>query len=397
VKKVILTENQRKIIQEYIESNLKIGLPKEIVKAIELNKTSLGNHPSFPPEDEKKFEYKLLLKRYEQVLSNLNKLYPDQQNTDIPFFKTELSKLLKECNELERPIKSQLEELCIATIKKIFNIDKNDVLLNVELVDSITKSDIKIPLQPESVDDIEFDGIEEIHGINDEIYKRRMVDCLMEGISDWYIHNSIPIQDIYKLNPKLIFVYPSMCVINDYLSYNENINSYNEQKIMQGSTSEVIVKKNDRSVVNVKGVNFIALLYETIKAMFDLISFNGLPNNTDKMKYILKKSDFMLASGWDMLFGRPLWDLIADKTTGLKENWDDLVPFLFYEIITKPVPEFNEALQNIFANTKKGKELVSSLCDGIRYNLDKENFDDKINKEKQIYLNDNEYYSINDF
>ncbi len=91
-KKVVLTENQLSLIKEYINNSLiKNTLPKNIKNDVLNQKTSLGNHPSFPPEDEKKFEYKLLLKRYEQVLSNLNKLYPDQQNTDISFSKTELS------------------------------------------------------------------------------------------------------------------------------------------------------------------------------------------------------------------------------------------------------------------------------------------------------------------
>ena len=38
------------------------SLPKHILKALKENKTSLGEHPSYPPEEEEKFIVNLVIK-----------------------------------------------------------------------------------------------------------------------------------------------------------------------------------------------------------------------------------------------------------------------------------------------------------------------------------------------
>ena len=61
--KFIITEEQLKYIRESVEIK-DIKLPDFIVDSIKQNKTSLGKHPSFPPENEMSFESKILKKRY---------------------------------------------------------------------------------------------------------------------------------------------------------------------------------------------------------------------------------------------------------------------------------------------------------------------------------------------
>jgi putative nucleotidyltransferase with HDIG domain len=382
-KKIILSEAQIKSLRDYYKN----GLPNIVRKGIYDKKTSLGDNPCFPPETDEKIEIKLLTKAYEQILSELNKIYKDTTPT-IEEAKNILSKLLNEVYDLEKGIKPHLEKVVLNIIQNIFEIDTKDVDLTVSLVDRITSDDIKLPLQPESTDDVEFDTIEDLSNTNDDVYKRRVVNCLMNGIASKYLTlTEFWINNIYKINPDLIPLYKKIYVLNNYINFNDDANIYNENKMTQGSTSNVVVKSYDRSVIDVKAINFVALLYESVRAILDLISFNGLPQDRKKIKFVLKKADFLLANKWDERFGQAMWSIIESKLD--KDNFDNkLIPYLFYEIISKPVNDFNIMLQNIFANTKQGRIELQSLVDGIQYKLDKENFDQELDDKRQEIITD---------
>ena len=72
--KFIISESQLKLMKESIEIS-EIKLPDFIENSIEQYKTSLGQHPSFPPENENKFETIILKKRYYELITNVKKYW----------------------------------------------------------------------------------------------------------------------------------------------------------------------------------------------------------------------------------------------------------------------------------------------------------------------------------
>jgi len=417
-KKIIISERQAKMLSLLNEDNppdyvvqavdmyaqgkgwdfFKIGnlhtpaesLPKEMVKQILAGKTSLGDNPAFPPEDEVKFEEKLLLYPFRVITSDLSGMYPDLDMDNVNECKNELSKLLKECQEIEKPIKAQLEVLVMNIIKKVFGVSKEDVDLTIEMVDKITADDIKMSLLPEATDDIEFEGIDDFKGINDDVYKRRIVNCLMQGISNHFIHlYEFYIKDIFLLNDKLLGLYKRIILLNEYVNFMSNANKVDEDNVTFGSTSDITVRSNSKSSITVKGKNFIALLHESVRAMLDLISVNGLPNDPDKMKYVLKKADFRYAAYWDLRFGMGMWMKLEEKLGDIE--YTDIIPYIFYMIVSKPTDEFNTFMQNIFANTRQGKIELQSMIDGIRYKIDQDNFHSDLEKKRDI-ISDSDTY-----
>jgi hypothetical protein len=388
IKKVYITENQLCLLKKGVELESP-RLPKLITQQILSSKTSLGDNPAFPPDTEVKWTYTLLYKEYENVLSEVKTISPEVNINNPIEVKKYLSKLLKECYELEKPIKEQLEKAVLNCIKRIFNISKDDMNLTINMVDRITKSDVSAPLTPEAVEDIEFDGIDEIQGINDEIYKRRIVDSLMQGLAARYLHlPEFYVNDIYKLNPDLLPKYRKILALNELMLFYDNPNKIDEDEVYMGSTSNVILRGEDQSIINVKGVNFLALLHEGIRAVLDLISVNGLPKDRKMMNYVLKKSTFRYSNVWDTLFGKPMWYMIESKLP--TEDDGKLLPVLFYEIVRKDVNDFNLILQNVFANTKKGKMEVQLLYNIAKYKVDKEKFNNRL-QQKQKLIVDNPY------
>jgi hypothetical protein len=75
--KKIIKENKNLLIEDVEHT-----LPKHVIKSILLDKTSLGNHPAFPPDDENKFVTKLLKKSYSSNKNELLKLFPNIDPND---------------------------------------------------------------------------------------------------------------------------------------------------------------------------------------------------------------------------------------------------------------------------------------------------------------------------
>jgi hypothetical protein len=56
---------------------------------------------------------------------------------------------------------------------------------------------------------------------------------------------------------------------------------------------------------------------------------------------------------------------------------------------------FNKTLQEIFARTRKGKELLEDIFEHIMYNKEKDDFDDfiKTRNDSTVQINDDECFS----
>ena len=56
---------------------------------------------------------------------------------------------------------------------------------------------------------------------------------------------------------------------------------------------------------------------------------------------------------------------------------------------------FNESLQEIFAKTKKGKQIISEMVENIMYDKEQDEFDDYIQNRNNelIQINDDEYFT----
>ena len=75
MKRIYITED---IAKELSEITKPISdLPNDIKNVLRNHKTSLGMHPSFPPEEEIPFDMLITKNRFEEVLSKMNKLNID--------------------------------------------------------------------------------------------------------------------------------------------------------------------------------------------------------------------------------------------------------------------------------------------------------------------------------
>lgn len=397
-KKIILTENNlvniKKLLNEEIDSN---KLPSFIFKRLKNHNTSLGDNLAFPPEDEYSFDYKILKSRFIEVKEKV-KLIEDVESLEESYLLTYLGKLIKECREIERPIRESLVKICENSVIKLLNVPEETVNLTCQLVDKIAPNN-PILITPESSDDrsFDFEDLNEMDEIGKIILKRRLINSLIQGASYEYSQNyELYLSDLFKLNKKLPDLYDKIITINDYLLFIKE-EEINDEKLMQGAYVEVILGRGgEKSEINSQGLLFPYLLAETIRGFFELFASHGLPEDNQKAMYIIKQSDFLLAEPWDLRMGVELWRLISYDI-----HDTSILPYFFTTICELPVNDFNDNLKEVFAKTKKGKGFINELINDIEHSIKFNNFTNAIKlKNMDHTLMSDGYFSgeeLNDY
>ena len=363
-------------------------LPKHILKELASNKTSLGEHPSFPPEDEEKFSIKLISK-YFDIISK------DYQNIDELELKNELGKLIVECKKLELNCRENLEKLCEKIITELFDIPEDTINIEVHLMDCINTDNQR--LIPEKTEDFEFDDISDINNLTDEVYKRRLLNALVAGASlEGANVFSDYLKDLFEINPELPSLYKKILDINRVLLYTtKQTLDVNSKENMDGGKVDVIIASEDNKVqIKADAVIFPILIEETIHGLLELAISHGLPEEKRKANYVMSKADFKLAELWDIRFGLPLWSLIEHCVKECDFDINDIGRnFLLMTIAQMPTNDFNDFLQELFAGTRRGKMILCDILNDITHQKEKDSFDDFMQQNNDKYqINDDDFF-----
>ena len=355
-------------------------LPSDIIDVVSANKTSLGNNPSIPDI----FDVPFLLKITEQGFEAAkNKLKEIGEITDVE--ETELgpalSKLILKCKELERPHRNELEKCCINYVIDLFGVPEETVDIEVKLSDKVDLNRNSIILDPIDGDD-ELDAVSDAMAIKGEVYKRRVLNALcmggamrMSNAFDKYMDN------IERLDPSLKDLYTKIISLNNYLLYTKSdFGLTDEQKMQLGTVEVSLGNEENKAKIEAQGVIFPILMSELIRGFMELFISHGLPSDRHTAIMVIGKSDFLKAEPWDMKLGPVLWDLLSNTFNDI--NSVEL-PYLLKRISKLNVDKFNYLMKEIFAKTRKGKEIMSSLSFKAKNDIEYDKFVDKMAKMKK--------------
>jgi hypothetical protein len=375
-----LEEGELSLTDEGIPS-----IPKNLHKKLLNHEHSLGKHDCFPPESEVAFDFSIIEQRFAETYKNLSK-FEDLVGLSPEDLQHVLNDLVKRCVEIERPIRLKLEILCMAIANDLFDIPEESILFKCSLVDRVDLTNKR--KTPEKSDDVEFNHTQEMEELNKEVYKRRLINSLIQGASLKYsseVKNYI--DDIYELNYDLPKIYEKIIAINNHLLF------YNDDEetssTVGGNCESYLGDSSKPSSVHASALIFPLLLNECFRGVLEILSAHGLPKEKNKAMYVIKKSDFLLAENWDIRFGYTLWQILIDLINENGENPIDLgIPFIFIELIQMPVTEFNFTFRELFAKTRMGKERMKNVCDKIHHDKCKDIFDDFVEQKNNEYQRD---------
>lgn len=362
-------------------------LPKHILKYAERNQTSIGDNPCLPPGEENNFIVSILSSYFDRISKDIN-----DENEDT--LKNKLGELIVKCKKIESKNIQSLEQICIDCINELFNIPEDTIVIEGNIVNKVDTEVERII--PEKTDKFSFDSIKDMNTLTDEIYKRRMLNCLVSGASLYYMKNFKPyFQKIFEIDPDLPSLYKKILSLNDVLLY-INKDSFNENNNDGGKVDVFISSEDNMVTIKAEGILFPILLNELIKGLLELSISHGLPTERDKAMYVIGKSDFKLAEIWDMRIGCPLWGNIVSTIEELGYSAEEIgINFIFMYFAMMQTNEFNDSMKEIFAKTKKGKNILLSIIKEIEKNKEQDEFDDYIKNQQnsEIYISDDEYYN----
>ena len=389
MKRIIINESKTDIIYNYIKSQ---SLSKRIINALKHHKTSLGQHPAFPPEEEYPFDEKITNERFNEIKKSLEKLSDEITNFSEENITNTLSKLIKECQEKEKPIRQELEKICAKSLHDLFDIPEETIIYTCKLTDRIDSKNHSLRLTPESSDDIEFSDVFEMENISDEVYKRRLINALIVGASMYYpkILSKSYLSEIFELNSKLPELYSKIILLNNLLLFIKNDIEITDENPMQGGVVNVTLgNETTKSKIDVEAMTFPILLSESIKGFMELFASHGLPKRKDLAIYVTKKADFLIAEPWDMRLGPVLWEYFINSMKPINSK---ILPNIFSAVIELSPKDFFILMKEIFAKTKKSKKLMSFLVDKVIDQIDYDDFEDRItNKQNDFNTLEDQY------
>lgn len=388
-----MIENKNENIKETILIN---ELPDDIKHTLLNNNTSLGNNPAIPDIYDVPFLYKLANERFEETKKALLDIgeINDFEDTEI---QPMLSKLINKCKEIEKPFRNGLEKICINYVIDAFNVPEDTVKLNVSLVDNVDLGNSSINITPIDGSDFEYDDVQEVSNIRKEVYKRRILDALCFGESMILSSDIKTYEDkINEISPELTELYIKIIALNNYalfLSDDVGIDDNNEMQI--GTVNVRLGNEDEQVMISSQGEIFPVLLCETLRGFMELFISHGLPKDKKLAKIIIDKSDFIKAEPWDMRIGPSLFNLLSKTFNDI--TLDEL-PYLLKRIASLDIDNFNFMMKEIFAKTKKAKQLMSILSKKTKNDIEYSKFTDKMSKMKlnksiivDEFLNENDF------
>lgn len=368
------------------EDGHKERLAPLLAQQLREKKHSLGNHPAFPDDDESNFEEKLMSKRFADVLKAF-KRHHGVESVDVEAFLANQRQLMLHIIKLEMKHEKELVDLAIGMIREEFDVMEDEVEIEADLTENLTlsKAEDKIKINPST--DVEFDNHQEFAQANKEVYKRRMINALIQGSAKKVNHMFHMIDDqLQDLEPLLPNLYAKLMTGADYMYMIHD----DEQPRMIGGIVNVEFPKKDGDIpkISVQAVTLPVLIHEIVKGIMEILSYHGLPKDSKIAKFVIDKADFMAAESWDMRLGPAIWEkfceCIPSEDFHLKHH-------VYVELVSLPVDEFNDTLREILMCSRTGKAKMAELVEKVKDELKDDEFDNVMSK-----LSDDDYFGPED-
>jgi len=368
------------------EQQEKIKLPPFIYKAIVNKNTSIGDSEALPPFGDFGFEYAVTRKGFEEADETINRYIErgELESKDVDYLLSVLSKKIERCKKIEKTLAPQLEKLCENIVNSTFSIPTDTIILSCKLVGRVKpKSDIRV--MPENEDDgneYDFEDVDEVMLSNKAILKRRFINSLIQGLSYWL---STDLDDwfdeVYEMNSELWGLWYNIKNISDYLLYTKKDEINSKHPSLLSYVDVKLRKRGKKTEIYSQGVIFPYLLRDTFRGLFELFSAHGLPKDSEKAMYIIKKADFLVAEPWDLRLGKGIIEVIQKSFNkfGTDLLFDTKkIPFFFTNLCKLKTDEFNSVIKNFILGTRKGNIIAHDMENKINHDVDYQRFKDKI-------------------
>lgn len=373
-KRIYITEEIADKLYQYDIAPIK-DLPSDIKNVLKNHKTSLGQHPSFPPEEEISFDLMIAIKRFEEVRQKALDL--NLETYSIKSIEKKLQDIIDKCKEIESNFKTTLENICYNYVIDLFQVPNGLVAFDCKLVDKVNSDKAQI----KNKETIDFDNIKQRTRLHDAVYKRRLINAIITGGASRLSQiNKQLIGELYELSPELPLLYKQIQTLNEYLLFTKNNMGISEKNKKQSGISILTIgNETTKNKIMVEGEIFPILLHESIRGFLEMFAAYGLPSSKKECAYVMSKADFLDAEPWDMRLGPLLWDYL---TSVFKYPKSQELPMILTILFSQTTEKFNSIMQEIFGETKRGKEIAQKILTKAYNEIESDEFDELMAKKQ---------------
>ena len=371
MKKIIVTEEQRRIINEALGARVQI--PSHLFSDVKGSNTPFNGNPCFPNDG---IILDVLGKRFNEVKEVFSDDIASYDNKEVM---TKLNKLYAQCLRKEENLRDQLEKICMNSVIELFDIPQDGVEFECELVPEIS-SRTEFHIEPDTDENFEYENYAAIEAEDSDTNKRIITDALVVGgavrLAEVALKNSL--SKIFELDEELPHLYSKIMKINDYLIFAQPF-KIEDNSHKQGGYVKVILG-NDVTPPKIEAHAVIApiLIIEILRGCLELWASHGLPDDISRAEAAINKADAVVNDPWYSRLGPVLWDYVSDAVSGDTK----VLPTFIMNLCSLSDNEFNNLLREVFARTRLGKEELSKLAEKSKYEDDYSSFEYDI-RQKQ--------------
>lgn len=261
---------------------------------------------------------------------------------------------------LERPKRPELVTLVERIMREEFNIGKDEVLFDLEIVDVGGCS------LPEDMD-IETEVPEDFEQSTDyDVLKKRTINALSQGsaLASHYIFHMYR-DDFERLCPDITSIYQKALIANDLFYFILDDDSLNSQLSSGDDSSNAgycrLNFDGNVPVIEAKAINAPILLHEVTKALITFFSIPGIQNMDQET---VDETDYVMAELWDIRFGTTLW---GNFHSLIDVDDYDIKKLIITEIFKMDSETFvKDFMYNVMNNQELAKKEVKYLVKKIR-------------------------------
>ena len=175
---------------------------------------------------------------------------------------------------------------------------------------------------------------------------------------------------------------PSEFNIDNILS---DIESHKEE-------AKEILDNTNKPVIMSRGIDFVMLVHETIKGIYQLLSYRGIPSDADIAQKVVSSTESYLDEAENFRYGPEIASDLRDfiNQNSKVEKYKGIREYVFGEMMEIPANEFLILMRGILSKTADARRKIDDIIDGIISSLDKFELGEVIGHDNDDDYNDND-------
>ena len=141
-------------------------------------------------------------------------------------------------------------------------------------------------------------------------------------------------------------------------------------------------EENNKVKIIAEGINFVVLVHELTKGIFEVIAGAGLSDDEETFDKVQESEDILQKEVWDLRLGPAIWNRlrsqIPDKYS--EEDSKSIKNFLLMRIFKLPAKQFLVFLREVISGSQRGAQLIQKVIDSIVKDLNDEEYEDAMNQ-----------------